>query len=188
MDTETLERVRKYALVAESPGRYEHSLRVADAARELCETYNFDGDKGYFAGLAHDMCKDMSPHMILSMVANDGKPITSIEKEKPALLHGRAAAALLKKDFGVTDNEILEAVSVHTFGAPDMGNLAKILYVADKIEPGRPQVTEEYLDRLSNLSLDELVIFVLKENIEYLETRGKKISPATRKLLSALEG
>ena len=99
-----------------------------------------------------------------------------------------ASAALLKKDFGVTDNEILEAVSVHTFGAPDMGNLAKILYVADKIEPGRPQVTEEYLDRLSNLSLDELVIFVLKENIEYLETRGKKISPATRKLLSALEG
>ena len=77
---------------------------------------------------------------------------------------------------------------MHTFGAPDMGNLAKILYVADKIEPGRPQVTEEYLDRLSNLSLDELVIFVLKENIEYLETRGKKISPATRKLLSALEG
>ena len=50
MDTETLERVRKYALVTESPGRYEHSLRVADTARELCETYNFDGDKGYFAG------------------------------------------------------------------------------------------------------------------------------------------
>ena len=35
MDTETLERVRKYALVAESPGRYEHSLRVADTAEVI---------------------------------------------------------------------------------------------------------------------------------------------------------
>ena len=50
--------------------------------------------------------------------------------------------------FDITDSDILEAVRVHTFGEPGMCDLAKILYVADKIEPGRNHVTAEHKQML----------------------------------------
>ena len=62
-----------------------------------------------------------------------------------------------------------------------------MLYVADKIEPGRSHVTAAYLDRAYAMGLDEVFLFVLKENVGYLRARGKKIAPASLQLLSFLE-
>ena len=52
-----------------------------------------------------------------------------------------------------------------------MGSLAEI-YVADKIEPGRKHITRGYLEKIE-ISLDELVLFVLSENISYLKAHDK---------------
>ncbi|MBR6566002.1 MAG: bis(5'-nucleosyl)-tetraphosphatase (symmetrical) YqeK [Spirochaetaceae bacterium] len=188
MDAQLTELVRKYAMTMVSQKRYEHSLRTAEMAGRLCEIHGLNPEKGYFAGIAHDICKEMKADLVLSLARLDGKPVEKLEQDKPSLLHGRAAASVLKKDFLVADEDVLEAVGLHTFGAPQMGDLAKVLYVADKIKPGRPQVTEEYLERIYAMNLDEALYFVLKENIDFLKAKGKKIAPASLKLLSFLEG
>ena len=113
--------------------------------------------------------------------------ISQIEKDKPSLLHGRAASVVLKNEFGVTNKDVLEAVANHTFGKPKMCNLAKILYVSDKIEPGRPQVTQEYLEKIEKKSLNELLSFVLEENIDYLNKKGKSVSEITYKFLESVK-
>ncbi len=187
MDMELIERVKKYALGAESQTRFEHSVRTAQTAEKLCRRYGVDPEKGYFAGIAHDMCKEMNPRLLLSLAARDGAPVTELEQEKPSLLHGRAAAAMLKSDFAVDDADILEAVRNHTFGAPGMSALAKIIYAADKIEPGREHVTPAYLDRLFSLSLNGLVRTVVQENIGWLENRNKSVAPVSRRFLESLE-
>ena len=86
----------------------------------------------------------------------------------------------------MTNPDVLEAVREHTIGKAGMCNLAKILYVADKIEPKRPQVTDEYLKKLEGLDLDTLLVVVMKENIAYLDFKGKTVSPASRDLLASL--
>lgn len=187
MDAQLIEQVRKYALAMVSQSRYDHSIRVAQTAEKLCSIHGLDPQRGYFAGIAHDICKEMKGSLILALAALDGQPIGKLEQEKPSLLHGRAAAAVLRKDFSVEDEDILEAVRLHTFGAPGMGDLAKVLYVADKIEPGRSHIDQEYLDRAYAMGLDEVFLFVLKENVDYLRVRGKKIAPASLQLLSFLE-
>ena len=113
--------------------------------------------------------------------------ISQIEKDKPSLLHGRAASVVLKNEFGVTNKDVLEAVANHTFGKPKMCNLAKILYVSDKIEPGRPQVTQEYLEKIEKKSLNELVSYVLEENIDYLNKKGKSVSDITYRFLESVK-
>ena len=50
IDRDTFEDVRKYALAAEKPERFEHSVRVAETAARMCEIYGQDCEKGYFAG------------------------------------------------------------------------------------------------------------------------------------------
>jgi nicotinate-nucleotide adenylyltransferase len=182
-----IDRVDTYICAFLSEKRYKHSLRVSKTAVHLCKKYGEDVLFGKFAGLAHDMCKEMSDDMLVALAQRDGEGLDENEKKKPGLLHGRAAAVKIKEDFGVTNSEVLQAVREHTVGRIGMCNLAKILYVADKIEPKRPQVTDEYLKKLDELDLDTLFMVVLKENIAYIEQKGKSVAPAARDLLLSLE-
>ncbi|MDR9859337.1 bis(5'-nucleosyl)-tetraphosphatase (symmetrical) YqeK [Treponema socranskii] len=180
------ERVKNYAKAVLTKERYEHSVRVAETASRLCKKYGLDASRGYLAGIAHDMCKDMSDEKIAALAREDGKAITALEAQKPSLLHGRAAALMLRRDFGVTDKDILQAVAVHTFGEAGMCSLSKVVYAADKIEPGRPQATKAYTDFLDRLSLDELVEKVLVDGIAYLKKKGYAVAPESEKLLRSL--
>jgi nicotinate-nucleotide adenylyltransferase len=128
------------------------------------------------------MCKDFSDEELLELAARDGQEIIDFDRKKPALLHGRAAAVMLKEHFKVYDPEILEAVANHTSGIIGMCDLTKCLFLADKIEPGRPQSTEEYRENLLAMPLDEMLYSVLEENYEYLTNRGYEIYPGTREM------
>lgn len=179
--------VDAYARQNETPPRYEHSLRVARFASALCKRFGIDEAKGYLAGIGHDMCKEAIDVVTISYAVRDGKSVSAVERTKPALLHGRAAAMMLKIDFNITDNDIIEAVQNHVFAACGLCDLAKIIFIADKTEPGRGQVTAEYVRRIEALSLEELFRFVVNENVEYLTKRGKTIAPATLELVKSFE-
>ena len=181
------EKVRWYVKKSVSEKRYSHSVRTAEMCRKLCALYGLDEKTGYFAGISHDMCKNFKPEQLLSLAQEDGADVSELERKKPSLLHGRAAAVLLKNNFGVTDSSVLEAVANHTFGKTGMCSLAKVLYAADKIEPGREHVTEDYLARLLALSLDGLVKAVLEENIDYLRKKRSAVAQESEKLLESLQ-
>lgn len=182
-----IEDIRKFTMTAVTEKRYAHSVRTAQMCKKLCERYGLNGQKGYLCGIAHDMCKKMDDDLVTAIASKDGKPISDLEKEKPALLHGRAAAVKIRQDFGVTEPDVIEAIANHTFGGPGLSDLAKLLFVADKIEPGREHVTEKYLDRLFSMDLNEMVYTVVSESCQYLAKKGKKMSPVTKQFLDELE-
>ncbi len=168
--------VDAFAKAHVKPSRYEHSVRVAQTARKMADLYGYDADKAYLAGIGHDICKDFSDDEMIALAKKDGNPIIGIEAEKPALLHGRAAAVTLKEEFKIDDDEILLAVANHTFGSFEAGRLGMIIFAADKIEPGRPQSTEEYRAGLFSKSLAGLTLAVVEENIDYLNKNGKTVA------------
>lgn len=181
------EKIRKYVKKAVNESRYEHSLRTAETCRKFCKKYGLDEKTGYLAGLSHDMCKKLDPEQMIKTAEKDGNSISALEMENPALLHGRAAAVKLKEEFGVEDPDVLEAVANHTFGRKKMCALAKILYISDKIEPGREHVNDAYMKSIKKLSLDELFCKVVSDSKEYLLKKGKKIAPETEELLKYLK-
>ena len=63
-------------------------------------------------------------------------------------------------------------------------DLGKCLFLADKIEPGRPQSTDEYRENLFKLSLNGMFYSVLNENYEYLQGRGVEVPPETLSMLN----
>lgn len=182
------EKVNLYTLGVLSPPRYAHSIRVAFLARDLCERFGVDPYAGYLAGIAHDMCKSGKDTWLLSLAVQDPSPITLIEKEKPALLHGRAASVLLQTEFDLHDDSILFAIKSHTFGAPDLDSLGKILFIADKIEPGRVSIDPVFRDKILSSSLDVMASMVLEDNIRYLKAKDKEVSGATLLMFESLEG
>lgn len=194
---ESIEKIRVFTLAAVKKSRYEHSMRVAETASALAAKYGVNTPRlAYLAGVGHDMCKDMDACVLLSLAAHDGNPIEDIERDKPSLLHGRAAAVKLRRDFGLglpLFDDVMEAVAVHTFGKTGMSDLAKVLYIADKIEPGRSFVDKKYMASIAELDLDGLLFKVVNENIKYLEkkgansARGYAISRSTLDLLESFK-
>lgn len=183
---ELFERIRSYVQVTVGEKRYEHSLRTAKMHASLCKNYGQSEEKALVAGIAHDMCKKCTEEELLSLSKKDGNPISELEASNPDLLHGRAAAVLIQEKFGVTDSEIIDAIANHTFGSVNSSDFALLLFVADKIEPGRPQSTDEYRANLMAKSCHSLVLSVLEENIDYLESKGKKAAPASLELAEKL--
>ena len=177
------EEVRSFTEKNVKKSRYEHSVRVAEMCTALCRLYGLDDKKGYLSGIGHDMCKDFSDEKLFELAKKDGEEISKLEENKPSLLHGRAAAILFSEKFNIKDKDVLEAVANHTSGKLGMCDIAKCLFIADKIEPGRPQSTKEYRERLFKMTLDGMFYEVLKENYDYILKKGYTVYDKTLEMI-----
>lgn len=185
--TKKFEHIRKFTKKSVKKSRYEHSQRVAQLCVEIAEKYGLDKEKAYLAGIGHDMCKDLSDEKMLETAERDGLPIIDFERKKISLLHGRAAAVVMKEKFGITDADVLEAVANHTSGIVGMCDLTKCLYIADKIEPGRPHSSKEYVEQMLELPFEELFYKIMKDNYNFIISKGYEVFPGTEKMMNQSE-
>ncbi|MDR0312518.1 MAG: nicotinate (nicotinamide) nucleotide adenylyltransferase [Treponema sp.] len=170
-----------------SPSRFLHSRNTALLARDLCLQYNLDPNAGYFAGITHDLCKSMDDEEIMFLAKSDGLEISKLEMGKPSLLHGRAAAVLLQTQYDIKDKAVIEAVQNHVTGGTGTGPLAKIIYIADKLEVSRYWIDTALRSLKENAGLDDFFKAVLDYTVSHINSRYMKISGETKKLLSAME-
>jgi len=168
--------------------RYGHTRRVADTAERLARLHGLDGDRARLAALLHDSARELGNAELLRLAKELGHEVIEAEREKPNLLHGPVAAGLTRRELGVEDAEVLEAVRVHTTGAPGMGALALALYVADKIEPARDYEGVEDLRALAEVDLREATLGALRRAISYNESRGRETHPLSLETLRWLKG
>ena len=184
MDERNVWRSRTAALAEASLSRprLTHSREVARLACELCDRFHVDEEKGYIAGMCHDLGRELSLSEILILCQGDGLPLADWEKENPLLLHGRAGAAILLKDTGYSDPLTLDAIRDHITGRAGMGGLSKIVFAADYLEPTREFVSPEFRRRTLALSLDEMVLAVLDRKIHHVRAQSREIAPAAQAL------
>jgi len=166
--------------------RFLHSRNTALLAHDLCRRFGINPMAGYLAGIAHDLAKQMEPKLLIKMVKDDGLPVTELEKGKPNLLHGRAAAVLLKERFCIHNKDVLEAVAFHTSGRENMYSLAKVIYIADKVEVSR-NVDPALRKMCVNEDLDSILYAVLKKQIGKLQSKGMKLSEDSLRLLNKMK-
>jgi predicted HD superfamily hydrolase involved in NAD metabolism len=163
-----------------TPVRFTHARRVAALARELAERHGYDGQKAFLAGILHDLTRDVEPSHLLQTAVSFGIVKHEEEVLVPVLLHGPVAARLAAGEFGVHDPEVLEAIAVHSTGAPGMGGVAQAVYVADAVEPGRTYPAAAEGRRLAGRDLRQAVAFVAWQTLCYLEQNGRPVDPRTR--------
>ncbi len=167
--------------------RQRHSFATAHLAKELCEAWGEDPVRGMLAGLGHDIARELPPPRILELAAADGRPLRPAERQRPVLLHGRAAAVLLEREIGLVDPQVLEAIRDHTVGRPGMGRLSRILYAADLLEPTRDFVSEEFRRRALSRDLDGMLLMVVESIRDWLRLEGIPLEPAGEALYEELK-
>ena len=174
MDNELIENIRNDLRNSMSEYRYNHSINVMKKTIELARIYNVDENEAALAGLCHDIAKELSLEESLKIAEENKIEFDEIEKLNPQLMHGKIGAYLVKDRYNMNEN-IQNAIKFHTITDKSMNMLAKIVFVADKIEEGRTNegISEEA--ELAKKDIDKAIILIIDNTIKYLLNENKLI-------------
>lgn len=161
------------------PERFNHSLRVEKIALVLARKYRVSTKKASLAALLHDYARQYDRPGLLRQAAKFKLCLDPVSRSEPKLLHAELSALLAKRDFGISDKDILGAISKHTIGAPRMTRLEKIIYLADHIEEGRNFSGVAKVRRLAQRDLDKAVLESTANMLKMLLAKGLPIHPGT---------
>lgn len=173
----TMNSIVKKAMKKLSKGRRIHTRGVRKTAVKLAKRYGEDPEKAAVAAMFHDMCRGMDRKLLNECVKEFDLPKKYENHE--SLAHGKIAAELMKRRYGIRDEDILNAVRYHTTGRAGMSQLEKIIYLADSIEPGRKYPGVSRLRRLARKDLDKAVLFSLDNAVAHVKRRKVKLDKDT---------
>lgn len=164
----------------EDKTRYEHSLAVAHTAACLAYANDVDGEKAFVAGLLHDCAKCISDEELLRICETNNIAISSYEQTSPYLLHAKVGAFYAKEKYGCNDADMLNAITYHTTGRPDMSSLEEIIFLADYIEPYRNKASNlDSVRAVAFKDIKEAIYIVSRDTLNYLKSKNKPIDPLT---------
>lgn len=177
--TNLLDRIEdKVSLLPE--GLQNHIQRTRIKAKEISNIHGIDEIKCELGVLSHDLARHFNKEHLEDESKRLQIETSEIEKKEPLLLHGPIAAVWLKDYYGCTDEDVIAAVHHHTTGRPYMSDIEKVVFISDKIEPGKvsknPKLKPVADTALSNL--DEAISQYLSLRIINILESGGLVHPA----------
>ena len=170
------------------PKRLKHSLSVAATAEAMALLYDVDPYLARAAGILHDWDK-VVPHAELVRRAEAlgiqmGVPLTRVEP----LLHGIVAARELPARYPWLPDEVWHAIAVHTTAAAQMSPLDMVIFVADGVEPRRPDTPgiRATRDLVGKVSLEDLFWESFVGGLTYVLEGGRYLYPGTLDVYNSL--
>lgn len=153
---------------AQSERLYAHSVRTALFALRFCSILALQFQDVFLASLLHDAAKEL--------------PLKDLEGVPQAVAHQFTGAETAEREYGVRDENILNAIRYHTTGTGEMTKLMKLVYAADKLEDGRNYPDADALRDLLFKDFDAGFSALVKHNYDYLVSIGAEIHPLQTQL------
>lgn len=156
--------------------RYEHVLRVMETASRLAKLHDVSVEKSVSAALFHDIAKYMDKDA-LRLIMEKKQIDRRLATFHHELWHGPVGAIIAQEEFGVTDEDTLNAIRFHTTGRAGMSLLEKLLYVSDMIEPGRDFPGVETLRELAEENIHLAMEACIHQSVQFLVSKRVMVFP-----------
>ncbi|MEL7036928.1 MAG: bis(5'-nucleosyl)-tetraphosphatase (symmetrical) YqeK [Cyanobacteria bacterium J06592_8] len=158
--------------------RITHILGVEQMAIDLALHHQLDTTQAQIAALMHDLAKYFPKDILLEKARANKLPLDDILESHPRLLHADVSAIVAKEEFGIQDQEILNAIANHTLGKPEMSPVSCVVFLADTLEPGRGDTPElEILRAFCFKNLDQAVWKTCDYTLNEIMKNAKVIHP-----------
>ena len=171
-----------------SEKRFIHSISAAAFAKVLASRYSCDEERAFFAGLVHDIAREIPENRIIELSSELNSSDIDYFIQHPIMLHGEAGAVMLAAEFGINDNIILNSVRWHVNGHPSMDETARIVYIADYIESTRIHVSAADRSRIFGMDLNDALLYVMEHEREYYRSQDLKNCKDSENLYLQLKG
>lgn len=160
-----------------TPKRFIHSINVMNTAVKIALKHGEDDKKAATAGLLHDYARDIRGADILRLCEKYDIAVDNITRMQPELLHGPVGAYLVREEFGITDEVILNAISYHTTGRENMSTMEKIIFVSDYVEPDRVFPGVDDIRKIAFYDLEKALVMSFDSTIKFILKKGALIHP-----------
>ena len=161
-------------------GLADHIERVVAEADRLATGFKeLDREQVELAAWGHDIARALSPQELLARARRFGLEVSPVEEEAPILLHGPVGAEILRREHGIDDLEVLAAARFHSTGRAGMSLLEKVIFVADKIEPGKVRAKPALASvrELADRDLDAAILEYLEQMLVVAREEGWPVHP-----------
>ncbi len=165
---------------------YRHSQGVAQTAASLARLYGEQPERAYLAGMVHDYGKIYSGEELRHRAREMNLELDRVVLTEPGLLHAPVGAILLSRELGITDTEIIRAVTYHTTCRQGASLLERIIYLADYIEPGRRYPSVKNVREAAENSLNTALLLAVDQTIKRVLDRGKLLHPRSVEFRNSL--
>lgn len=157
-----------------SEERLAHTKGVVLYALEYASKLQLDYNKVFLACLLHDSAKTEHNYDELF-----DKGLVPKDSKNTLVAHAFCGSIVAKQDYGVTDEQVLDAIFCHTTAKPNMTKLAKLVYVADMLESGRDFDGVEELRKITAADFEKGFFACLSSMVEFLKNGERDIYPLT---------
>ena len=166
-----------------SPARILHSWGVATTALILALRFGEDPCLAALAGLGHDIAKELDKQQVSTLLAPYGE---GLGLKRQALVHGPAGAALLARELGLDHPDLASAVYWHTTLHAGSRPLEQIVFLADKIEPGRSYQDLAPIRALAEQDLEAATYLCLAATTSQVRRQKLEADPDSLRALEEL--
>ncbi len=163
-----MDKIKEKLLKSIGKKRLGHSLRVMKESERLAEHYGEDIEKASIAGLLHDCGRYEDKSYLLKKAKEFDIILDEIYTKNDNLLHAHLGMEVARREYGISDPDILNAIRYHTTGREKMSLLEKIVYMADYIEPGREFEGLDQVRSLCYKDIDKALILAIDNTIIYI--------------------
>jgi len=157
--------------------RYLHTLGVENVARDLGSYFHQDIEKLSIAALLHDSGKYLGRNEQAAFIRDNRIDVTEDDLMAEGTMHAKISGYIAREKYGITDNEILNAVLYHTTGRPGMSQFEKLIFVSDYLDPGRGLPGRDDLLRMVKNNLVKGALEICKQKISFVVNNGRYLHP-----------
>ena len=158
----------------------DHIDRVVQIAVMLGSIHGLETDKIAFAAKYHDLARIVPEQVLLAECRKFEIAISDFDKQVPLLLHGPVAAFWVKQSgHALAVTEVIEAIRDHSIANPHMNQIAKVVFLADKLDPHKYQRYPFHpeVSKASEQDLDKALFIFTHHEIAMRIERNQFIPP-----------
>lgn len=152
-----------------SADRYQHTVDTVLTALKLNDVWGVPSDKVFVATLLHDCMKDVD-------FVHKGVPEDTFGT---LVMHAFNGAMEAKINYGIEDEDILNAIRYHTTCRPQMSKLEKLVYLADMIEPSRVYPDLDAIRQIAYRDAEQGFLAAFGSAYKHINNSIKNIYPLT---------
>ena len=145
--------------------RWDHTCKVVLTGLQLNAELGLPSESVFVACLLHDCMK-------YSEIVHDGVPRDTVGTK---VMHAFNGAEEARIAYGITDEDVINAIRYHTTGRAGMSTLEKLVYLADMIEPNRHFEGVDELRELTDEDFEDGFAECIRRSYESLQAKGKPI-------------
>lgn len=162
-------------------GLVDHMRAVSGLAGDLASRNGVNPHDAELVGFLHDVARSQTPDRLLALAAELAEPVSPVEADAPILLHGPVGSRQVLAQLPWVTPEMADAIRWHSTGRWGMGPLEKVVFLADKLEPGKNGYYRglDDLTALARTDINAAIVRYLEWLMQHLFERGQLVHPAS---------